>query len=153
MTQRPFNPMHLLRAAAVLLVLFAVGHTLGFLAFKAPTQEGRAVFASMNEVRFSVGGHDYSYGGFYRGFGLDVSAYLIFTALLAWRIGDFVRESPRLVRSLTTYLLALQLVNAGVSVAYFSLAPQVLSAFMVVLVAAALWRMPRRSQTALVAPG
>lgn len=147
------TPTRLLRGAAVLLVLFAVGHTLGFLAFKAPTPEGRAVLAGMNDVRFTLGGHDYSYGGFYRGFGLDVSAYLLFTALLAWRIGGCVDESPRLVRSLTSYLLALQLANAGVSVLFFSLAPQMLSALLVTIVAAALWTMSRRSQAAGPVPG
>jgi hypothetical protein len=57
----------LYRIAAVLFVLFAVGHTYGFLSLRAPSAEGRAVFDAMNMVHFQVRGASYSYGAFYRG--------------------------------------------------------------------------------------
>jgi hypothetical protein len=38
-------------------------------------------------VHFSFGGGTFSYGGFYVGFGLFVTAYLLFSALLAWQLG------------------------------------------------------------------
>ena len=69
----------LYRTAAVLLILFAAGHTFGFLNFKAPTAEGVAVFDAMNHVRFTARGATYSYGDFYRGFGLYISVYLLFS--------------------------------------------------------------------------
>lgn len=47
----------LYRIASVLLVLFAAGHTFGFLKFKPPTAEGLAVRDAMNNVHFQVGGH------------------------------------------------------------------------------------------------
>ena len=67
------------RIAAVLFVLFAAGHTFGFLKFKPPTPEGIAVRDSMKNVHFRVEGRDYSYGGFYDGFGWYISAYLLFS--------------------------------------------------------------------------
>src|SRR5437867_4443896 len=51
----------LFRIAAVLLVIFALGHTAGFLNFKPPTKEGFAVLNAMNSVRFQVGGTSFSY--------------------------------------------------------------------------------------------
>jgi len=46
----------------VLFVLFAAGHTFGFLNFKPPTAEGLAVRDAMNNLHF---GADLSYGAFY----------------------------------------------------------------------------------------
>ena len=54
------------RIAAVLLVLFAAGHTLGFLSFKPPSAEGVAVRDAMTSVHFEYKGGTYSYGEFYR---------------------------------------------------------------------------------------
>ena len=143
MSARSSTPRRLLRAAALLLVLFAVGHTIGFLTLQAPTPEARAVFDGMNDVHFSARGQVYSYGGFYRGFGLAITAYLVFTALVAWRLGDFVEAQPRLVGSLALYLLGLQLVNAVLAFVYFSLPPQVTSVLMVLVVGAAVQRIAR----------
>ena len=60
----------LYRIAAIIFVFFAVGHTYGFLSLRPPSPEGRAVYDSMNAVHFEVRGRNYSYGAFYRGFGL-----------------------------------------------------------------------------------
>ena len=40
----------LYRAAAIVLVLFAAGHTFGFLRFRPPSLAGQAVHAAMQEV-------------------------------------------------------------------------------------------------------
>jgi hypothetical protein len=45
----------LYRIAAFVFVLFAVGHTYGFLSLRPPSAEGRAVYDAMNTVRFEVG--------------------------------------------------------------------------------------------------
>ncbi|HVN07775.1 MAG TPA: hypothetical protein VMV61_02310 [Patescibacteria group bacterium] len=85
----------LYRSAAILLLLFAAGHTVGFLKFKPPTLEGRAVLEAMTSVHFQVRGRDYSYGNFYRGFGLFNSVFLLFGAYLAWLLGDLASQNPR----------------------------------------------------------
>lgn len=77
--------------AAVLLLLFAVGHTVGFMGFKPASPEGLAVRDAMNSVRFEFKGASHSYGGFYTGFGLTVTAYLVFSAFLAWHL---LRSQP-----------------------------------------------------------
>ena len=143
MKARSSTPTRLLRASALLLVFFAAGHTFGFLAFKAPSPEGRAVFDSMNAVQFATGGQSLSYGGFYRGFGLSVSAYLLFTAFLAWRLGDIANTHAQLAASLTRALLVLQLTNSALAFTCFAGPPQVLSIVVVLVVAAAAWRLGR----------
>src|SRR5438552_18678236 len=93
----PMKAIWLYRTAAVLLILFAAGHTFGFLNFKAPTAEGVAVFDAMNHVRFTARGATYSYGDFYRGFGLYISVYLLFSAFLAWHLGSQAQTLPQAI--------------------------------------------------------
>jgi len=38
------------------------------------------VWDAMNRVPFTVGGNTFTYGGFYKGFGIDISMYLAFSA-------------------------------------------------------------------------
>ena len=59
----------LYRASAVLFVVFAVAHTVGFLTFTPPSQDGVSVRDAMERVQFTVAGSTFSYGAFYRGFG------------------------------------------------------------------------------------
>ena len=49
---------------------------------------GLAVHNAMNPVTFDLKGSNYSYGGFYKGFGLTVTAYPLFSAALAWHLGN-----------------------------------------------------------------
>ena len=59
----------------MILILFALAHSVGFLGFQAPSEEGRRVWAEMISVHFAVGRHTFSYGGFYLGFGLTISQF------------------------------------------------------------------------------
>ncbi len=75
----------LYRIASVLLVLFAVGHTLGFP--ETPPEWGvGAIVNSMQTVHFDAQGFDRTYYDFYVGFGLFVSVFLLFAAVLAWHL-------------------------------------------------------------------
>jgi hypothetical protein len=132
----------LYRIAAGVLVLFAAGHTFGFLRFKPPTREGAAVRASMDEVSFPVGGRNYTYGGFYRGFGLSISAYLLFTAYLAWHLGALTVKAPSAIGGLGWVFCALQLANAILGWLYFAPVTVVFSAVVVICTAWAAWLVP-----------
>lgn len=111
----------------MLLVLFAAGHTYGFLKFKPPSDEGAAVWAVMNTVHFQFQGHSYTYAGFYVGFGLFVTAYLLFSAYLAWHLGGLARKNPQAIGALGWVFFALQVVSIVLSVQYFFLQPAVIS--------------------------
>jgi hypothetical protein len=127
------------RASAVLLLLFAVGHTVGFLRFVPPTAEGVAVRDAMNNVRFSAGRSTFTYGGFYVGFGLYISAYLLFSAVLAWQLGAFAGVSPQVVRSIGWAFFAVQIVSLALSWKYFSAPPAVFSALVALCLGAGAW--------------
>ena len=109
----------LYRIVAVVLVLFAAGHTYGFLSFRAPNVEGRAVWDSMNHVQMAVGGNSYTYGGFYTAFGIDISLYLLFSAFLAWYLSVQVRRAPQTIRVLAWGFVALQVGGLVLSGVYF----------------------------------
>ena len=129
------SPTILYRIAAVLLVLFAFGHTTGFLSFKPPSAEGVAVLNAMNSVAFQFEGNERTYGGFYTGFGLTVTVYLLFSAFVAWHLGRYAPSQPRIVAPLAWALAAVQLVSLALSVKYFFLIPTVFSALVVACLA------------------
>jgi hypothetical protein len=108
----------LYRIAAAILVVFAVLHTFGFLAFKPPTPEGQAVFESMNNVHFQIDGKSFSYGEFYRAFGLFITVYMLFSAYVAWLLS----RTP--MKSLGWGLFAVQAAGLVLAIVYFS-TPQI----------------------------
>jgi hypothetical protein len=109
----------LYRVAAVLFLLFAAGHTAGFLTFRPTAPDALAVLDGMNRVRFDISGTTASWMGFYTGFGLFVSVYLLFSALLAWRLGSAGKVEANMVRTVGWMLFAVQLVNIGLCLRYF----------------------------------
>ncbi len=113
----------LYRTAAVVFVLFALGHTFGFLSFRPRTAEGLAVYNAMNSVRL-VTNADYTYGKFYTGFGLFVTAYMLFSAFLAWQLGGLARKLPESAGALGWGLFTVQLACLALSGIYFG-GPQV----------------------------
>jgi hypothetical protein len=133
------NATILYRIAAVLLILFAVGHTLGFLSFKPDSAEGQAVRDAMNSVRFDFNGSRYSYGDFYKGFGLMVTAYLLFSAFLAWHLSGLASVQPGSIGWLAWMFVAAQMACLVLSVMFFFLLPTLISAALVVCLAWAAW--------------
>ncbi len=133
------NATVLYRTAAALLILFAIGHTVGFLKFKPPTAEGMAVREAMNHVHFQVRGRDYSYGGFYLGFGLFNSVYLLFSAFLAWRLGDLDAHSPQAASVLGWALCGVMLASLALCWAYFNMVAVAFSAVLAVCLGWAAW--------------
>jgi hypothetical protein len=121
----------LYRIASILLILFATAHTVGFLKFVPPTSEGKAVMDAMNTVSLQPGAV-YTYGGFYRGFGLFVTVYLLFAAILAWHLGELARKLPAAAGSLPWIFFCVQLASVAISWRYFP-APPVVSSALVAL--------------------
>ncbi|HLW54751.1 MAG TPA: hypothetical protein VKW06_18085 [Candidatus Angelobacter sp.] len=129
----------LYRIAAVLFLLFATGHTLGFLNFKPANQEGVAVFEGMTKVRLAIGNGQRTYNDFYRGFGLYCTAYLLFAAYLAWFLGGLARSNPAAVGTLGWAFFVLQLVSLGLSWIYFLPPPVILSVLVSICTGWAAW--------------
>jgi hypothetical protein len=126
------------RITAGVMLLFAAGHTFGFLSFQPPTAEGRAVFAAMRDVHFSVGSTTFSYGSFYKGFGLSITASQLFMAWLAWQLGSMAKRGVMDARGIAWGMVVLQLIGVVLSLLYFSVVPALFSlATVFTLVAAA----------------
>jgi hypothetical protein len=138
------------RTASLLLVLFTVGHTLGFLHFVPSTPEGKAVHDAMQNVVFAAQGSMRTYGDFYVGFGLNVSVYLAFSAFLAWHLGQLARSQPAAIGTLGWVLCAAQFAGLVLALRYFFIAPAVFSALVVLCLALASWRTARPGQAASI---
>jgi hypothetical protein len=126
----------LYRIAAIVFLLFATGHTIGFLKFAPPTPEGQAVMNAMNNVHLQAG-TAYTYGNFYRGFGLFVTVYMLFAAFVAWHLGELARKLPGAAGSLPWTFFGLQLVGLALSWKYFSGPPVLFSALVTLCVGCA----------------
>jgi hypothetical protein len=127
----------LYRIAAVVFVLFAAGHTYGFLSLRPASSEGRAVYDAMNTVHFEEGGQSFTYGSFYRGFGLSCTASMILSAFLSWHLGELARSAPAAIGVLGWAFFAVQVVAVVLSFLYFGPPPMVLSAVVAAIVGAA----------------
>src|SRR5271168_1088786 len=127
------------RTAAVLFVLFTAGHTFGFLSFTAPSAEGRAVFDAMNQVHFTKGQATYSYGEFYRGFGLSCSVSMLFSAFLSWHLGELARTLPQAIGALGWIFFVVQLAGLAISLKYFGIPPTISSALVAICLGGAAW--------------
>jgi hypothetical protein len=71
--------------ASVLLALFAIAHQLGFRQVD-PTWHANDVVASMQQTHFTVQGFERTYWSFFSGFGFFSTAFLLFSALLAFEL-------------------------------------------------------------------
>lgn len=129
--------------AAVLLILFAAAHTVGFLKFTPPSPEGVAVRDAMNNVHFQIKDHSYSYGDFYRGFGFFITAYLLFSSFLAWHLGGVAAKSPQVLGALSWVFCAVQVASLILSLIYFGAAQAISSGLVAACLGWAAWRLQR----------
>ncbi len=117
----------LYRIAAVLFVIFAAGHTVGFLRFRPTSPEGRAVWDSMHTVRVQLGRGSFTYGGFYVGFGLYNTVFLVFSAVLAWHLSNVAATTPQAIGLLGGAFCVTQVAGAVLCWRYFAPPPVILS--------------------------
>jgi hypothetical protein len=139
----------LYRIAAVLLILFAAAHTMGSLSFTPPTPEAAAVRDAMNNVHFSVKGSSYSYGNFYKGLILSVTAYLLFLAILAWQLGSVAVKQPQAIGALGWLFCALNLATMVIAWIYIAAAPAISSALVGACLGLAAWRAGSAARSSL----
>ena len=95
----------LYRIAAVLLLLFAAGHTLGFRQ-SDPAWGVDALLASMQSIHFEVQGFTRTYWDLFVAAGFSVGVFYLFAAILAWQLGRLPPATLALMRG-TTWAFAL----------------------------------------------
>jgi len=92
----------LYRIAAILILLFDLGHSVGY-----PWSDPKwgVDLGAMRSSHFIVLGFSRTYWDFYVGFGLFVSVFLLLAAILAWQLGSLPAQAFPLMRW-TAWLLA-----------------------------------------------
>jgi len=129
----------LYRIAAVLLLLFAVGHTIGFRQSE-PSWGIDALVASMRSIHFDVQGFNRTYWDFFIGAGFSVGVFYLFAAILAWQLGGLPPATLALMR-VTAWAFALCFAALTVlSWTYLFIIPLAFSAAITVCLTAAAWR-------------
>jgi hypothetical protein len=131
------------RIAAVLLLLFAAGHTLGFRQ-NNPEWGADAVLGLMRSVHFDAQGFTRTYWDFFSAFGLFVSVFLLFAAVLAWLLGGLPAETLARVRSIAWALAICFVAITALSWRYVFTIPIVFSALITVCLTAAAWLSPKQ---------
>ena len=126
------------RTAAVLLLLFAAGHTFGFRQ-NNPEWQAETVLASMRSVHFDAQGFNRTYWDFFSAFGLFFSVFLLFVAALAWLLSTIPAEILPRVRSIAWALAICFVAVTILSWIYAFTTPIVFSMAITICLIAAAW--------------
>ena len=126
------------RIAAVLLLLFAVGHAFGFRQ-SDPKWGVDALLGSMRSIHFDVQGFNRTYWDLFMAAGLSLDVFYIFAAILAWQLGGLPTPTLALMRG-TVWAFALCFAAITVvSWRYLFLIPITFSILITLCLTAAAW--------------
>jgi hypothetical protein len=126
------------RIAAVLLLLFAVGHTLGFRQ-SDPAWGIDTLLATMRSTHFDVQGFSRTYWDIFVAAGFSVGVFYLFAAVLAWQLAGLAANTLAVMR-ITVWAFALCFAAITVvSWSYLFLLPILFSAVITVCLTAAAW--------------
>jgi hypothetical protein len=134
----------LYRIAAVLLLLFAVGHTLGFRQ-SDPAWGIDALLGSMRSIHFDVLGLRRTYWDFFVGAGFSVGVLYLFAAVVAWQLGRLSAETLAAMRVTALALAVCFAAITVVSLRYLFIFPIAFSIVITVCLTAAAWRSAKPS--------
>jgi hypothetical protein len=132
----------LYRISAVLLLLFAAGHTLGFRQ-NVPEWGADAVTGLMRSVHFDAQGFTRTYWDFFSAFGLLFSVFLLFSAVLAWLLAALPAETLARVRGIAWALAVCFVAVTALTWRYAFTTPIIFSALISVCLIAAAWLSPK----------
>jgi hypothetical protein len=134
------------RAASVLLFVFCVLHTAGgMLAQKSLGPAADAVFESMKSVHFDFNGADCTWYGFWFGFGITASIFLVLSSIVAWQLDRVPSELWPKVRVISWTLVLAHAGNTVISWKYFFSGPVVFGTLITLLLATGTLKKSRRA--------
>ena len=137
------------RIAAVLLLLFAVGHTLGFRQ-SDPAWGVDALLGSMRSIQFEVQGFSRTYWDLFEAAGFSVGVFYLFAAILAWQLGGLPPATLALMRG-TAWAFALCFAAITVvSWRYLFILPIAFSIVITLCLIAAAWFSAKQASIATV---
>jgi hypothetical protein len=122
------------RVAAALAVLFCAGHTVGgMLQQKSLGAASDVVFAAMKATHFDFNGADCTWYGFWFGFGITVSVFLLLVAAVSLTLDRVRPEAWPQVQPLAWALIVAMIANGLVAWRYFFIGPTLFSVAIVAL--------------------
>jgi hypothetical protein len=134
------------RIAAVLLLLFAVGHTLGFRQ-SDPTWGVDALLSGMRSIHFDVQGFSRTYWDLFQAAGFCVGVFYFFAAILPWQLGGLPAATLALMRGTAwTFALCFAAITV-VSWKYLFVLPIVFSTVITLCLIAAAWLSEKQLST------
>jgi hypothetical protein len=126
------------RIAAVLLLLFAIGHTLGFR--QSDPQWGvDGLLGSMRSIHFDVQGFNRTYWDLFVAAGFCVGVFYLFAAILAWQLGGLPTATLALMRGTAWAFVLCFAAITVVSWRYLFILPIAFSIVITLCLAAAAW--------------
>src|SRR6202051_1053240 len=131
------------RIAAVLLLLFAVGHTHGFRQ-SDPTWGVDTLLGSMRSIHFDVQGFSRTYWDLFVAAGISVGVFYFFAAVLALQLGGLSAETVALMRGTAWAFAVCFAAITVVSWRYLFILPIVFSIVITLCLIAAAWLSARR---------
>lgn len=131
----------LYRIASVLLLLFALGHTLGFRQ-NNPEWAAGSVIDAMRSLHFDAQGFNRSYWDFFSAFGLFFTVFLLFAAVLAWQLSSLPVEIFARVRPMAWALAICFAAVTALSFKYAFTTPIVFSVLITICLITAAWLSP-----------
>jgi hypothetical protein len=126
------------RVAAVFLLLFAVGHTLGFRQ-SDPGWGIDVLLGSMRSIHFEVQGFNRTYWDIFSAAGFSVGVFYLFTAILAWQLGGLPAETLARMRVVVWAFALCFAAITFVSWRYLFLLPIIFSIVITVCLILAAW--------------
>lgn len=132
----------LYRIASVLLLLFALGHTLGFRQ-NNPEWAAGSVIDAMRSLHFDAQGFKRSYWDFFSAFGLFFTVFLLFAAVLAWQLSSLPVEIFARVRPMAWALAICFAAVTALSFKYAFTTPIVFSVLITICLITAAWLSPK----------
>lgn len=126
-----------LRAASIVLFLFALGHGLGHLRMNAAPPQILGVYAAMKATQFQMEGLTRTVWDFYSGFSLISLISVFMLGVIVWQIGSVARTQPKTVRPIVVAILIGQAFCTIVCWTNFIYPPAILSTLVTLCLAAA----------------
>jgi hypothetical protein len=139
------KPSLFYRVAAILLLLFAIGHTLGFRQ-SDPSWGVGALLGSMRSIQFEVQGFHRTYWDLFTAAGFSLGVFYLFAAILAWQLAGLPTATLALLRiSAWTFALCFAAITV-VSWKYLFILPIAFSSAITFCLTAAAWLSVKQTQ-------
>jgi hypothetical protein len=133
------------RSASVLLFIFCLMHTGGgMLAQRSLGPASDTVFEAMKSVHFNFNGADCTWYGFWFGFGLTASIFLLLSAIVAWELERVPNELWPSLEIISWAFVLSHVANTVLAWKYFFAGPGVFGILISLLLAVGTLRKSRR---------